>query len=157
MKVLTITRKPAILIIILMSCLILPLRAGFFFDDPVELQSQRIPHLLAKDEIRFTPCGKCAQFAIFYAEVALELKYPTGNKTLSINKTLWTADQALIVALPDGLGDLQSYRLTGKYKMILAPKKNRKFDPNAADQSKEILRNSDVIQGYKIDSYWTVK
>lgn len=125
---------------------------GLFFDDPIDLEAMKISHMLSKDEIQFLPKGKCVEFVIVETEAKLELVYSTGQRVLSVTQKVWSRQKPLTVQLPDGLDGLQTCRLTGKFRMILAVKEGAEISPN--DSAAEAAKKTKVVTGYKLDSKW---
>jgi hypothetical protein len=138
-------------LIAVFCALTLTLQAGLFFDDPLEVQSQHIPHTFSKDEIHFTTTGKCRGFVLLEAEMSLELTYSTGRRVLVANQTVWGQLHPLKFTLPDNLAGLQSYRLTGKVRAVMTP--------SAGQFTGDTKKDWKVIDGYskKVDLKWTVK
>jgi hypothetical protein len=155
MKTLMIKLKPAVLVCLFLFSLALPLCAGLIFDDPIDVQAARIPHVLGKDEIKFFPSGECAGFMIYAVDATLELQYTTGKRTIHVTRKLWTKAEPMMVELPDNLAGLESFRLKGKFSSVWRFK--APLDPNAPDRQKELLSKMKLVTGYKLDSSWTAK
>ncbi|WCJ60700.1 hypothetical protein NXS98_06120 [Fontisphaera persica] len=141
------------LVCLLLACL--PSQAGLFSDDPLELSAKPVPRLLADDELHFQLAGKCSGFMLYQPELTLELVYSTGTQKLNCSTELWAFDKPLVVKLPNGLKNLQSYRLTGKVRQITKFKAKMK---RTGDSKRDFVENQEPVTGYKktIDAKWIV-
>jgi hypothetical protein len=134
----------------------LPTQAGWLFDDPLEIDAKPVTHLLSKDEITFAPSGKCNGFMVYDAELTVELTYSTGKTTLSANQSFWAAHTPITVTLPQAYGDLQSFKIKGKFNFIWRYKANANNPhPPPYTPGADFDENVEIIKGYKIDSSWT--
>lgn len=107
----------------------LPLNAGWFWDDPIEISAQVTRYKLFKDEITFT---LRQDVCLTNAKLQLELSYK--NKTTTITKTVakWELYGGVTFKLPDNLTDLKTFCLTGTFS--------------------KLTQGTKELKGYKIDS-----
>jgi hypothetical protein len=114
-----------------------------------------VTHLLSKDEIKFEPRGKCKEFLIFNPDLKVELTYSTGTMTLNAKQRWWGSGTPITIKLPQEYGELQSFRLKGKFEFIVRLKKGAHGPPYTTPR--EMDENLETITGYKIDSTWNTK